>query len=429
MSFQIEKKENSLAVLTIEVPAAKLDKAIEKAYQNNKSKLSAPGFRKGKVPRAMIEKLYGVEVFYDEAADELIAEAYEQAVEECGEEIVSSPKIDVVRIEAGQPFVFTAEVALKPDVGLGKYKGVKIPKQDSKVSDEEIDAALEREREKSARNILVEDRPVQDGDMTILDFEGFLDNVPFDGGKGEDYALTIGSGTFIPGFEEQLIGAEIGQETEVNVSFPEDYHADELAGKPVVFKCTVKEIKEKELPELDDEFAAEVSEFDTLKEYRADLAKKLGEAKEAAAKEAKEDAVINAIVEDSDIIIPQPMLETQKRQVFEDFARNIERQGMSMEQYLRFTGMDVETMLIQMEPQAEKRIKSRLVLEAIAAAEGFDATEADFEEEVTKMADMYKMEPEKVKEMLGEKGKKQVMKDIVVGKAVDFAVENAKETK
>jgi trigger factor len=429
MSFQIEKKEKSMATLTIEVPAAELEKAIEKAYQKNKGKMSVPGFRKGKVPRPMIEKMYGPEVFYDDAANELIPEAYEKAAEECGEEIVSSPKVDVVHIETGKPFVFTAEVALKPEIGLGKYKGVKVPKQDNKVSDEEIDAAIEREREKSARNILVEDRPVKDGDMTVLDFEGFLDGVPFAGGKGEDYALTIGSGTFIPGFEEQLVGAEIGKETEVNVTFPEDYQAEELAGKPVVFKCTIKEIKEKELPELDDEFAAEVSEFDTLAEYQADLKEKLGEAKEAANKEAKEDAVIDAIIEDSDIEIPHLMLETQKRQVFDDFAHNIQRQGMSMEQYLQFTGMNYEMMLRQMEPQAEKRIKTRLVLEAIAAAEGLVGTEADFTEEVAKMAEMYRMDPDKVEEMLGEKGKTQVMKDIAVQKAVDFAVENAKETK
>jgi trigger factor len=427
MSFQIEKRENSTALLTIEVAAAELDGAIEKAYQKNKGRLSAPGFRKGKVPRAMVEKLYGLEVFYDEAADELIPEAYGQAAEECGEDIVSSPKIDVVQIEAGKPFIFTAEVALKPQIGLGKYKGVKIPKQDSKVSEEEIAAAIEQEREKGARYIVVEDRPVRDGDMTVLDFEGFLDNVPFAGGKGEDYDLTIGSGTFIPGFEEQLVGAEIGKETEVNVTFPEDYHADELAGKAVVFKCTIKEVKEKELPELDDDFAAEVSEFDTMAEYRADVAKQLAEAKQASAKEAKEDAVVAAIIEDSDIVIPPLMLETQKRQVFEDFARNIERRGMSMEQYMQYTGMDRGTLLAQMEPEAEKRIKTRLTLEAIAAAEGLTATEEDFTKAIADMAEAYKMEPEKVTEMLGEKGKKEVMKDIVVSKAVDFATEHAKE--
>jgi trigger factor len=427
MSVQVEKLENSMAKLTIEVPADELDKAIDKAYHKNKGKISVPGFRKGKVPRPMIEKMYGKEIFYEDAADFLMEDAYKKAVEECTEEIVSSPKIEVVRIEAGEPFVFTAEVALKPEIKLGKYKGVKVAKSDNTVSDEEGVAAFDKEREKSARNIVVDDRPVKDGDMTILDFEGFVDDVAFEGGKGEDHALTIGSGAFIPGFEEGLIGAEIGKEIDVKVTFPEKYQAEDLAGKDAIFKCTVKEIKEKELPDLDDEFAAEVSEFDTLAEYKEDIKAKLLEEKETANKEAKEDAVIDAIVDDSDIEIPAPMLETQQRQMVDEFAQNIQMRGMAMEQYLQMTGMTYQTMITQMAPQAEKRIRSRLVLEAIVKAENIEATEEEYEADIAKMAEAYKMEVDKLKEMVSDHGKEQIMKDIAVKKAVDLVVANAKE--
>uniref|UniRef100_UPI00405720AA trigger factor n=1 Tax=Acetatifactor sp. TaxID=1872090 RepID=UPI00405720AA len=429
MSLQVEKLEKNMAKLTIEVSAEELDKAIEAAYQKNKNKISIPGFRKGKAPRKMIEQMYGKEVFYEDAANELIPTAYEKALDECTEDIVSSPKIDVVQIEAGKPFIFTAEVALKPEVTLGKYKGVKVDKIDVAVSDEEVDAEINRERERNARTIAVEDRAVKDGDMTIIDFEGFVDGVAFEGGKGENYPLTIGSGAFIPGFEEALIGAEIGKETDVNVTFPEEYQAEELAGKAAVFKCTVKEIKEKELPELDDEFASEVSEFDTMAEYKEDVKKKLGEKKAADAKNAKEDAVIDAIIEDAKMEIPDAMIETQQRQMVEDFAQRIQSQGLSMEQYMQFTGMTPAMLIEQVKPQALKRIQSRLVLEAVVAAEGMTATEEEFEEEVKTMAEAYQMEADKVKELLGENGKKQVMEDICIKKAVDFVVENAKEAK
>jgi len=429
MSLQVEKLEKNMAKLTIEVAAEELEKAIEKAYQKNKNKISIPGFRKGKAPRKMIEQMYGKEVFYEDAANELIPDAYEQATLECTEEIVSSPKIEVTQIEAGKPFIFTAEVALKPEVTLGKYKGVKIDKVDVEVSDEEVDAEIAKERESNARTITVEDRAVKDGDMTVIDFEGFVDGVAFEGGKGENYPLTIGSGAFIPGFEEALIGAKIGKETDVNVTFPEDYQASELAGKAAVFKCTVKEIKEKELPELDDEFASEVSEFDTLAEYKEDVKKKLGEKKAQAAKDAKEDAVIDAIIEDAKMEIPDAMVDTQQRQMVEEFAQRIQSQGLSMEQYLQFTGMDVNTLLEQVKPQALRRIQSRLVLEAVAAAENLVASEEDFEEEVKTMAEAYQMEADKVKELLGETGKKQVLDDVCVKKAVEFVVENAKESK
>ena len=427
MSVQVEKLEKNMAKLTIEVSAEELEKALEDAFQKNKNKISVPGFRKGKVPRQMIERMYGKEIFYEDAANALIPGAYEKALDECTEDIVSSPSIDVVQIEAGKPFIFTAEVALKPEVKLGKYKGVKVDKVDVAVTDEEVDAEINRERENNARNIEVTDRAVKDGDMTVIDFEGFVDGVAFDGGKGENYPLTIGSGAFIPGFEEQLVGAEIGKEVEVNVTFPEDYHAEDLKGKAAVFKCTVKEIKEKELPELDDEFASEVSEFDTLAEYKADVKGKLEEKKAKEAKEAKEAAVIEAIVNDSEMEIPEAMLETQQRQMVDEFAQRIQMQGLSMEQYFQFTGATYEQMIEQVKPQAEKRIKSRLVLEAIVKAENIVATDEDYEEEIKVMAEAYQMEVEKVKELLPEKSAEQIKGDIAVKKAAEFAVENAKE--
>lgn len=429
MSLQVEKLENNMAKLTIEVSAEELDKAIEAAYHKNKGKISIPGFRKGKAPRKMIEQMYGKEVFYEDAANALIPEAYDKALEDCTEDIVSSPKIDVTQLEAGKPFIFTAQVALKPEVTLGKYKGVKVDKIDVEVTDAEIDQEIDKERERNARTVVVEDRAVKDGDMTVIDFEGFVDGVAFEGGKGENYPLTIGSGAFIPGFEAELIGAEIGKEIDVNVTFPEDYQASELAGKAAVFKCTVKEVKEKELPALDDEFASEVSEFDTMAEYKEDIKKKLTEKKEADVKNAKEDAVIDAIIEDSKMDIPEAMLETQQRQMVEDFAQRIQSQGISMEQYMQFTGMNPATFMEQVKPQALKRIQSRLVLEAIVAAEKMEASEEEFEAEVKTMAESYQMEADKVKELLGENGKKQVMEDICIKKAVDFVVENAKETK
>lgn len=427
MSVQVEKLEKNMAKLTIEVAPEELEKAIEGAYQKNKSKISVPGFRKGKVPRQMIERMYGKEVFYEDAVNALIPEAYEKAVDECEEEIVSSPKIEVSQVEAGKPFIFTAEVALKPEVKLGKYKGVKVEKADTEVTDEEVDKEIDKERESNARNIDVTDRAVKDGDIVTLDFEGFVDGTAFEGGKGENYPLTIGSGTFIPGFEEQLVGAEIGKETEVNVTFPEDYQAEDLKGKAAVFKCTVKEIKEKELPVLDDEFASEVSEFETLAEYKADVKGRLEERKAKAAREAKEAAVIEEIIKDSDMEIPEAMIETQQRQMIDEFAQRIQMQGLTLEQYFQFTGASYDQMIEQVKPQAEKRIQSRLVLEAVAAAEKIEATEEDYEEELKSMAEAYQMEVDKVKELLPEKSVQQIKEDIAVKKAAEFVVDNAKE--
>lgn len=429
MSLQIEKLEKNMAKLTIEVSAEELEKAIEGAYQKNKNKISIPGFRKGKAPRKMIEQMYGKEVFYEDAANALIPDAYEEALKDCTEDIVSSPKIDVTQLEAGKPFIFTAEVALKPEVTLGKYKGVKVDKADTTVTDEEVNAEIDREREKNSRTVEVE-RTVENGDIATIDFEGFVDGVAFQGGKGEDYPLTIGSGAFIPGFEEALIGAEIGKEVDVNVTFPEEYQAAELAGKAAVFKCTVKKLQEKQVPELDDDFVSEVSEeSDTVDEYKSEIKKKLEDNKAAAAKNAKEDAAIDAVIADAKMDIPDAMVETQQREMVQEYAQRMQSQGISMEQYMKLTGMTVQMLMEQVKPQAMKRIQSRLVLEAVAVAEKLEATEEDFEEEVKTMAEVYSMDTDKVKELLGENGKKQVMQDIVVKKAAEFVTENAKEEK
>jgi len=427
MSLQVEKLEKNMAKLTIEVSAEEFSKAVEAAYQKNKSKISVPGFRKGKVPRKMIEQMYGKEVFYEDAANAIIPDAYEKALEECTETIVSAPKVNVTQIEEGKPFIFTAEVALKPEVTLGAYKGIEVAKADVTVTDEEIEADLAQQRENNARTVAVEGRSVQDGDIAVIDFEGFVDGVAFEGGKGENYSLTIGSHSFIDNFEEQLIGKNAGDECEVNVTFPEEYQAAELAGKPALFKVAVKEIKEKQLPELNDEFAGEVSEFDTLEEYKADIRKKLAEKKEEDAKNAKEDAVIDAIIANAQMEIPDAMVETQQRQMVDDFAQRIQMQGISLDQYFQFTGLNQETMLAQVKPQAERKIKSRLVLEAVVAAEGIEASEEDYEAEIARMAQMYQMEADKIKEVMGENGKKQIMEDLAVKKAAELAVNEAVE--
>lgn len=428
MSLQVEKLDNNMAKLTIEVPAEELEKAIQAAYNKQKGSISLPGFRKGKAPRNVIEKMYGKEVFYEEAANSLISSSYEKAYDECEEEIVSSPSINVVQLEAGKPFIYTAEVALKPGVTLGQYKGVEVAKVEVEVTDEEVAAALEAEQKKNARTIDVTDRAVANGDIATIDFEGFVDGVAFAGGKGEDYPLTIGSGAFIPGFEEALIGAEIGKEIDVNVTFPEEYQAAELAGKPAVFKCTVKKLQVNELPALDDDFASEVSDTaDTLEDYKAEIKAKLAENKTAQAKNQKEDAVVDAVIANAEMNIPDAMVETQQRQIVQDYAQRLQSQGLSMEQYMQFTGMTVESLMEDVKPQAMKRIQSRLVLEAIVAAENIVASEEDFDAEVQDMAAQYQMEVEKAKELLGEGGKKQVMEDICIKKAVELIVSSAVE--
>ena len=427
MSVAVEKLEKNMAKLTIEVSAEELEKAIQGAYQKQKNRINIPGFRKGKAPRKMIEKMYGTGVFYEDAANALIPEAYSKALDECEEIIVSQPSIDVVQLESGKPFIFTAEVALKPEVTLGEYKGLEVPKADLEVTEDEIAGELRKEQEENSRVLDVDDRAVADGDKVTLDFEGFVDGEAFEGGKGTDYPLTIGSGSFIPGFEEQLVGANIGEEKEVNVTFPEDYQAAELAGKPAVFKCTVKKIEVKELPELDDEFAKDVSEFDTLEEYKADIKKNLEEKKADAAKRAKEDAAVDKAIENAQMDIPEAMLQTQCRQMLDDFSRRMQSQGLSMDQYFQFTGMTAEKMMEDMKPQALKRIQTRLVLEKVAEVENIQPTEEEVNEEISKMAEAYKMEADKLKELLGERELEQMKKDMAVQKAVTVIADAAKE--
>lgn len=427
MSLQVENLEKNMAKLTIEVSAEEFEAAMEQAYQKKKGQIAIQGFRKGKAPRAMIEKMYGPGMFYEDAANAIIPVAYEKAAEESELDIVSQPAIDVVQIEKGKEFIFTASVAVKPEVTLGEYKGIQIEKADVSVTEEEILAEIDKVREQNARTIEVTDRAVEDKDMTVVDFEGFIDGQAFEGGKGEDYPLTIGSHSFIDTFEEQLIGKNIGEEVEVNVTFPETYHAKELAGKPALFKVTVKSIKAKELPELDDEFAQDVSEFETLDAYKEDVKKNVAERKEKAAKSAKEDAVIGKIIENAQMEIPEPMIETQVRQMAEEFAQRIQQQGLTLEQYFQFTGMDGKKVLEQMRPQALKRIQSRLVLEAIVKAENIEVSEEEVENEIKNMATMYKMEFEKLKEIVGEKEKESMILDIAVQKAVDLVAEAAVE--
>lgn len=427
MNLQVENLEKSLAKLTIEVPAAEVEEALQTAYQKNKGKISVPGFRKGKVPRAMIEKMYGVGIFYEDAANEMIPNAYEKALEECELEIVSQPNIDVKQIEKGKPFIFTAEVAVKPEVTLGEYKGIEVEKESVEVSEEEIQAEIDKERESNARTLTVEDRPVQDKDMTVIDFEGFVNGEAFDGGAGENYPLTIGSHSFIEGFEEQLIGANIGEEKTIQVTFPEDYQTEELAGKPAEFKVTVKEIKVKELPELDDDFAKDVSEFDTLDEYKADIKKNLTEKKEAEAAAKKEDAVIAKIIEGATMEIAEPMIQSQTRQMAEDFARRLQQQGLSLDQYFQFTGLTADKLLEQMKPQAMQRIQSRLVLEKIVEVEKIEVTDEDYNKELEKMASTYQMELEKIKEFMGESEEKQLRLDLAVSQAAKLVAESSKE--
>lgn len=427
MSLQVEKLEKNMAKLTIEASAEEFENALQKAYLKNKNKINVQGFRKGKAPRAIIEKMYGAGIFYEDAANEIIPEAYAKAAEESGLDIVSRPEIDVVQIEKGKSFIFTAEVAVKPEVTLGTYKGIEIEKKEVTVTEDEIMAKINKEREQNARTIAVDDRPVQDGDIAVIDFEGFVDGVPFEGGKGENYSLTIGSHTFIDTFEEQLIGKSIGEEVDVNVTFPEQYQAAELAGKPALFKVTIKEIKVKELPELDDDFAQDVSEFDTLDEYKESIKATIKESKEKELKTAKENELVDKVIEGATMDIPEPMIDSQVNQMAEDFAQRIKYQGLSIEQYFQFTGMDAKKFLDSLRPQALKRIQSRLVLEAIAKAENIEVSEEELEKELTEMAAMYQMEVDKLKEVIGEREKEQIKADIAVQKAVDLVVAEAKE--
>ena len=426
MSLQVEKLEKNMAKLTVEVPAEQFGEAIKAAYNKNKNRFNIPGFRKGKAPQAMIEKMYGPGVFYEDAANEAIDSSYGDAMKESGLEIVSRPEIDITQIEKGKAFIYTATVAVRPEVTLGQYKGVEVQKADAEVTDSDVETELKRVQDQNARLVSIEDRPVEDGDQTVIDFEGFVDGKPFDGGKGTDYPLTIGSHSFIDTFEEQLIGKNIGEECEVNVTFPGEYHAKELVNKPATFKVTVKEIKKKELPELNDEFASEVSEFETLEEYKNDIRTKLADRKQKAATTENENRVVEKVVENAQMDIPDPMVDNEVMNMLQDTARRMQSQGLSLDQYLQYTGQTVDTMKEQMKPQAIRRIQTRLVLEAVAAAENITISDEKLEEELKKMADSYQMEVEKLKEYMGEFEKEQMKKDLAVQEAVDLLVSEAK---
>jgi len=428
MSLKVEKLDGGMAKLTIELPAEDFVKAIEKAYNKNKKKISVPGFRAGKVPRAMVEKMYGKGVFYEDAANELIPDAYEKAFKECEEEIVSAPKIAVEQAEEGQPFIFTAEVALKPEVTLGQYKGVEIEKVVVEVLPEEVDAQIEKERKNSARTITVEDRAVQMDDTVTIDFEGFVDDVAFEGGKGEDFPLTIGSHSFIDTFEDQLIGKNIGDDVVVDVTFPENYHAEDLKGKPAKFNVKIKKIEMNELPELDDEFASEVSEYETFDEYKKSVEDHLRESKTEEAKTKKEDAAVEVVIANSQMEIPDAMLETEQRGLVSDFSQRLQMQGMNIEQYYMYTGLNEEKMMEQVKENALKRIKTRLVCEAVAKAENIEVSEEELDAELTKMGEPYGITLEKIKEeLMDEERQEEIKKDIAIQKAITVIAENAVE--
>ena len=422
MSVQVEKLEKSMAKLTITVEAAKFDAAVDSAYQKNKGKIALPGFRKGKAPRAMIEKMYGTGVFYEDAANELIPEAYETAAKESELEIVAQPEIEVTQMEKGTDFIFTATVAIKPEVTLGDYKGIEVEKKEAEVSEEEITAEIDKAREANSRLITIEDRATEDGDTVIIDFDGYVDGKQFEGGYAEDYTLVLGSHSFIDNFEDQLVGKNLGEDVEVNVTFPEEYHVDELKGKPALFKVKIKEIQKKELPELDDDFAQDVSDFDTLDEYKADVEKKILENKENQIKREQEDQIIEKIIENAQMEIPQQMITAQTRQMTQEFAQRLQSQGLSLEQYMQFTGLTPQKMMEDLEPQALKRIQSRLVLEAVVAAENIEASDEEIDKELENMASMYQMEIDKLKELIGDDEKKQIGMDLAVQKAVEFVV-------
>ena len=426
MSLQVEKLEKNMAKLTVEVPAEQFEKAIKKAFNKNKNRFNIPGFRKGKAPQAMIEKMYGVGVFYEDAADEAINETYADAMKESELDIVSRPAISIEQIEKGQPFIYTATVAVKPEVTLGEYKGLEVEKADMTVKAEDIEAELKKVQEQNARLLTVEDRPVADGDQVVIDFDGYVDGKAFDGGKAEDYSLTIGSHSFIDTFEEQLIGKNIGEECEVNVTFPAEYHAAELANKPATFKVTVKEIKVKEIPELNDEFAGEVSEFETLDEYKKDIEAKLSEKKQKEAATENENRVVEKVVAGATMEIPEPMIDGQVENMLQDTARRMQSQGLNLELYLKYTGMTLDQMKENMRPQAVKRIETRLVLEEVVKQENIEVSDERLDEEIVKMAATYQMESDKLKEYMSEQDKKQMKEDLAVQEAVDFLVAEAK---
>jgi len=427
MGFQVEDLGKNMMKLVIEASPEQFEEAVKKAYEKNKNKINIQGFRKGKAPYAMVVKMYGKEMFYEEAANLIIPDAYEEAAKDCGFEIVSRPEIDVTQIGGDKPFIFTATVAKKPEVTLGEYKGLEVAKQEIAATDEEIDAEIKKEQEKNAKEINIEDRAVEEGDTATIDYEGFVDGVAFEGGKGENHPLVIGSHSFIPGFEEGLIGKKLGEECDVEVTFPEEYHAKELAGKAAVFKCKINKITAKELPELDDEFASEVSDYDTLAEYRESISKQICEKKEAEAKTERENELVKKAIENAAMDIPEAMIESTARQLGEEFAQRLQMQGMNIGQYFQYTGLTAEKYIEQLKPQAKNRIETRLVLEAISKAENIEVSQEEIDAELQKMADQYSMELEKVKEVFGEEELKQLTEDLAVQKAITILTDNAKE--
>ena len=426
MSLQVEKLEKNMAKLTVEVPAEQFEAALKTSYNKNKNKFNIPGFRKGKAPQAMIEKMYGAGVFYEDAVDEAINASYPDAAKKSGLEIVSRPEISIEQVEKGKAFIYVASVATKPEVTLGEYKGIEVEKAKPEVTDADVEAELKKVQEQNSRLVTVEDRAVADGDQTVIDFEGFVDGKAFEGGKAEDYTLVIGSHSFIDTFEDQLIGKNIGEDVEVNVTFPAEYHAAELAGKPATFKVKIKEIKMKELPELNDEFASEVSEFETLDAYKEDVKNKLAETKQAQATAENENNVVQKVVDNAQMDIPAPMVDEQVRNMIEDYARRLQSQGISFDQYLQFTGSTIEQLQEQMRPQAELRLRTRLVLEAVVAAEKIEPSDELVEAEIKKMSENYKMDVEQIKSIMGEAGMAQMKADMAVQEAVDFLVAEAK---
>ena len=427
MSVQVENLEKSMAKLTVTVSAEDFEKALQRAYQKQKKNISIPGFRKGKVPRQVIEKMYGAGVFYEDAANSILPGAYADAAKESGLDITSTPQIDVTQIEKGKDFIFTATVALKPDVVLGQYKGVEVPKPDRTVTDEDVEKALKEEQEKNARQITVEDGGAENGDSVVMDYEGKIDGEPFEGGSAKNHTLVLGSGSFIPGFEDGLLGVKGGETRDVEVTFPEDYHAEELKGKKAVFTCRVEKVTRKELPELDDEFAQEVSEFDTLDAYKADVRKNLETKKEEAARQEIKDNAVSKAAHNSTIEIPAPMIDTQADRMIDNFARRLQAQGMSMQQYMQFTGSDENMMREQVKPQAEIQIRNQLTLEKIAEAENIQVSDEEVDQEIEKMAKAYNMEPDKMKEIIGDEEKENIRKDLADQKAMDLVADAAVE--
>ncbi len=425
MSVQVENLEKNTAKLTITVSADEFEKALQRAYLREKNRITVQGFRKGKAPRKIIEKVYGPQIFYEDAANYIIPTAYDDAVKESGVEVVSRPEVDVTQIEEGKDFIFTAQVAVRPAVTLGAYKNLEVEEEPVTVTDEEIENQLKEEQKKQVVMQDVDDRPAQNGDIVNIDYEGFCDGKAFDGGKGENYDLTLGSGSFIPGFEDQLVGKNTGDKVDVEVTFPKDYHAENLAGKPATFKVTVNAIKKEILPEIDDEFASEVSDFDTLEEYKADLRKKTLDRKTKEAENRKKSDAVDKAVANAQMEVPDAMVDTQARDMVNNFARRIQQQGMSIDQYLKYTGMTVDQLVEQTKPQALTNIQSRLVLEEVVKAENIQVSDEEVDEEIKKMADSYKMEADKVKESLGEENLKALREDLAVQKAADLIGDSA----